>query len=132
MLGFSDDRGRALGRVLRADAGEHLLDLVLERGVDRQPERLAGHGRLHVVDRDRLPDRVADDLPNPVVAAEDAVVLVLEAAQALAPAADEPEHLRGRPGAGIDALDLRDQRDPVDPQVRPIAAAWSPGSRWAR
>ena len=61
VFGFIDDRGRALGRVLGADAGEHLLDLVLQRGVDRELDRLARLRRAHVVDRDRLADGVVDD-----------------------------------------------------------------------
>ena len=60
------DRGRALRRVLGADFGQHPLDLVLKRRVDRQRHRLAGHGRPQVVDRDRLADRVVDDPTQPV------------------------------------------------------------------
>ena len=118
VLGFIDDRRRALGRVLRADPGEHLLDLVLQRGVDRQLQRLAGLHRAHVVDRDRLADRVVDDPPHPVGArAARGCSGTRGRSRPGRRACDGAEHLRGGPVARIDARDLRDQRDPVDLQL---------------
>src|ERR1700756_2490435 len=60
-FGVHDDRSRALGRVLGADAGEHLLPLVLQRRRQRQPQRLARLHRAHVVDGDRLAPGVVDN-----------------------------------------------------------------------
>ena len=80
-VGVHDDRGRALGRVLGSDAREHLLDLVLEGGVDRQLQGLAGPRLVHVVDRDRLPDGVVDDPPDSVLTPQHAIELPLDRAR---------------------------------------------------
>ena len=121
-----------LGEYSAPDLGEHPLDLLLQPRVDRQRDRLAGIGGAQVVDRDRLPDGVADDPAQPVRPLEHAVVPVLD-----------PARRRRRPGAP--------SRPPAPPRRRgdtpgasrgtrvmpamcssAIAAACAAGTRWAR
>ena len=128
-VGVHHDRCRALGRVLRADPGQHLLDLVLERGVDRQPQRLArAASGADVVDRDRLSDRVVDDRPQPVGPFELVVVLVLESARALAVTVHEAQQLRGEPVPRVHARDLGDLEIPLICSLHDLRAPCRPGA----
>ena len=108
------DRRRSLRRVVGAHVRQYLLDLVLQRCVDRQRQVLSGASRAHVVDRDRLADCVVDDPANPIASPQRPVVAILDSAQPAVPPPDRAQHLRGGPGAGIDALRLRDQRDAIE------------------
>ena len=125
------DRGGALGRVLLADAGEHLLHLVLQCGVDRQRQRLAGLRRPDVVDRDRLADRVVDDLPLARRARAGRCCTGTRARSGRGRPADAAEHLRGRPARGYTRLVCGISVEPSNRSFM-IAAAVAAGRRWAR
>ena len=116
-VGVHDDRGRALGPVGRADVGEHALDLVLDRGVDRQLQARPRLGGLRVADRDRLAERVVDQAPLAVGALQQLVVGVLEAAQAVAVGADRAQQLAGQVLAGVDAPVRRGELDAGELQL---------------
>ncbi len=111
------ERGRALRPPLLADLGEHLLGAVLDVGVEREAHALARLGRLDVAHLDRLAERVLDEAPLAVGAADHVVERVLEAGQALAVGAGHAEQLRGHPVARVDAAELGDELEPLDAQL---------------
>ncbi len=79
---------------LGADVREHVLDLALQLGVERQAQVLAGHGALGLLQLDRLADAVLDDPPLAGHAVQDVVVGELESAEAVAVDADAADDLR--------------------------------------
>ena len=84
-----------------ADLGEHVLDLALQLGVEREAQVLARRGALDVLDDDRLAESVLHDPPLTVAAAQRAVAGVLQAAEPVAVGPDPAEHLRRHPLARI-------------------------------
>ena len=120
-------RRRALRLPQLADLGEHLLGVVLDVGVEREPHVLARHGAPVLAQLDRLAERVADE-PALAVAAADAVFeAVLQPGEPGAVGADRAEQLRRHPVARVLAAVLRDELEPLDVQLlraqRPPASA---------
>ena len=105
------------GRHARPTCGEHVLDLALQLGVERQAQVLAGLGALGLLQDDRLAERVLDDPPLAVAAAQDASRGVLQAGEALAVGADPAEHLRGQPLARVLAPRARDELQAGDVEL---------------
>ena len=119
-----DERGRALGPPRLADLGEHLLGLVLDRGVEREPDVRAVLGALDLVELERVAERVLDQAALAVVAAQVGVEPVLEAGEAGAVGADVAEQLGGHPRARVLAVVLRDELEALDPELaRALGAA---------
>ena len=110
-VGVHRDRGRGPGRVLRADPRQHLLHLVLERGVERQLQRLARLHRPDLVDRDRLVDGVVDDPPLARRAREVRVVPILQAGVARARAWTPPSTCAAVQSRGYTRLTSGNARD---------------------
>ena len=117
VVGVHDQRGGALGLPVLADLVEDLLGVVLDVRVERQPDLLAGHGALDLAQLDRVAERVADQLPLAVLAAQLPVELVLEPRQAVALGADVAEQLRRHPVARVVAAVLGDELEPVDAEA---------------
>ena len=112
-----DERGRALGLPLLADLGEHLLGVVLDVGVEREPDGLARHGPLVLAQLDRVAERVAHQPALAVAAAQLLVEPVLEPREAVALGADVAEQLRRHPVARVLAAELGDELEPLDAEL---------------
>ena len=108
------ERGGAARAVELAELGQHGLGALLDRGVDRQPQVLAGLGALDVDDAHRLAGRVLDDLALAVRAVERLLARLLEPAQAVVVGADAAEHLRGERPLRVAAARLDDRADALD------------------
>ena len=106
-----------------ADLGEHLLGLVLDVGVERQAQVLAGLGRLDLGQLDRLAEGVLLEPALAVDAAEHLVLRVLQPRQALVVGADGAQQLRGHPLARVLAAELGDELEPLDLERLDLAAA---------
>ena len=114
-LGVEDDRGRRFRVPLRPRGLEYLLDLALERVVDRQVDVAAVHRLLLVDHVERVAERIADDGLRSVAAPELLVERQLEARESLVVETRVADHLgRDVPervvapflGIGADAEDL--------------------------
>ena len=106
-----------LGRYGLPDLAEGLLDLVLDRGVERQLHAGARDRALRVADLDVLAEGVLDEAALAVRPVQQVVLGVLEAGQALAVGADHAEDLRGQRAARVVAQVPRGELDPGQAQL---------------
>ena len=101
-----DQRRGPAGGELLSHLLEDRLDLVLDRGVEREPQVQTRLREPHVAQRDRLAERVLDQTALAVGALKVTVARVLEPAQAVAVGAHGAQELGGHPALRVDPAAL--------------------------
>ena len=122
------ERGGALGAVGLPDLAERLLDLVLDRGVERQLHAGAGDRALRVADLDVLAEGVLDEAALAVRPVQQVVLGVLQPGQPVAVGADHAEDLRGQRAARVVAQVARGELDPGQAQLADAVGVRAAGS----